>query len=879
MSANIEYALITRAIKDADFHTMEKLGVSSDFFTVPEMRNIFDFLKQTYHHPNTQGQIPSEAMVQHYFPSFAPAYAPDPVSVLCESLRREKLTMDLGQLVETINIKRSGDPYAALTELKIATQHLASVAEVGQDMSMSGVVQQLFDRYNLVASMQGVVGIPYPWEALNLETQGMQAQQFIVLYGRPKSMKCVCEGQRIMLADGSYTAIEKVPERTFVPSYTGKTGRIRTASAHRVVSGEKECVEVETESGLRLRTSNEHLYMVPGGGYSRIRDLRPGDYVATARRLPNWEVSPDGLSPDIAYFIGVLVGDGNYTRNEVQFTTADRELLDAVILQTDAFGCTLNETSDKITYRIVGRDGKNPVLDLLRSLGIHGQGSRQKRVPEKLFNSSKPAIAAFLAGMFDTDGHAGEKFSFWSSTSRSLLEDMQHLLMRFGIRGRVKEVVTNFDTVAYSLFVYSKELNQALFEAMGPYLHLRRKKAALGRLAVSDKKEKRNTDAIPYTKALHDEILIAKGSRDWPSWGASKFDASKLFRRTNRISRKMLLWLAAAFESEKLKEAASTDIIWEQIQAITPIGRVQCYDICITDGQDPNFVVEGFVVHNTWVAVWMAVHAYVNSRRRVLFYTREMSPFSIAQRAAAAICKMSYGNFKNGTLQPHELDLARSVLSGLLEDEKDAAKYGHQPYFIITADKSGTGGGVSWLRAKIRDLKPDIVFVDGMYLMKDDRSNSRSVDWKNITHISQDLKLTAQEFDIPVVGITQANRGAEQKKGEDLTELSYSDALGQDADAVFRTRRIVRCDESTANLKQTEVHLTAPGMREGVFDGIVLRAVPAIEFSYLRNLTTADFHDEPDYGSKQQQKKPLPNGASFQGKPQQFLKIDPKPKF
>jgi hypothetical protein len=177
-------------------------------------------------------------------------------------------------------------------------------------------------------------------------------------------------------------------------------------------------------------------------------------------------------------------------------------------------------------------------------------------------------------------------------------------------------------------------------------------------------------------------------------------------------------------------------------------------------------------------------------------------------------------------------------------------------------------------------MKPDLVIVDGMYLMKDDRSNSRSIDWKNIAHISQDLKLTAQEFEIPIIGVTQANRGAEKSKGEDLTELAFADNLGQDADAIFRVSKTERCDESTGGLKKTELFITAPGLREGKFDGIIVNGEPATDFSYIRTIVNTDMQE--GYGQETQSKTakfvaPRPPGASFSKKAQQFM--DPVIKF
>lgn len=248
----------------------------------------------------------------------------------------------------------------------------------------------------------------------------------------------------------------------------------------------------------------------------------------------------------------------------------------------------------------------------------------------------------------------------------------------------------------------------------------------------------------------------------------------------------------------------------------------------------------------TWIGLYMAIHAYRDCRRRVLFYSREMSPKLVAQRAAAAFCGVDYKAFKNGTLQPHMKEMVFLKLQELMDDEQSMGARGYnQPFFKIISDRGGGGssggGGVSWLHAKVKECKPDIVFVDGMYLMKDDRSNTRSVDWKNIAQISQDIKGMAQDEDIPVVGITQATRASAKEGGkQDLTGLAYSDSLAQDADAAFHIDKRERIDQNTKR-QITELFLTAPGLREGKFDGIVIHGEPATDFSYIRNITAADF--------------------------------------
>lgn len=471
MPPGLEHALITRIITDKDFHSIEKLQITEEYLSVPECLQVFRYIRDSYHNTATSGFVPSLEMIAANFPAFQQAHANDNVPLLAQQLRQQKVRTELLLLSQQLQMLSEGvNPLAALSTLRAESARISALSESGEDLSMAGAFNMLRQQYEASASSSGMLGIPYPWDPLNDETQGMQGSQFIVLYGRPKSMK-------------------------------------------------------------------------------------------------------------------------------------------------------------------------------------------------------------------------------------------------------------------------------------------------------------------------------------------------------------------------------------------------------------------------TWIAIWMAVHAYTHSRRRVLFYTREMSPRLVAQRVAAALARVDYRQYKLGRLQPAMKEYMFGMLSQLLDDEKDFGASGsHQPYFIVTSDRSGSskggGGGIGWLQSKIRDLKPDIVFVDGMYLMKDDRTNQRTVDWKAIAHISQDLKLTCQDFDIPLVGVTQANRGADKANGDDLTELAFSDSLGQDADAVYRVTKKKVVDEQTKQ-RGTELNITCPGLREGELEGIVVHGKPAVSFDYIRTIIPAVSDEEKEYGEapKKAAAYKSPPGASFSSKPLDTPKV------
>lgn len=143
------------------------------------------------------------------------------------------------------------------------------------------------------------------------------------------------------------------------------------------------------------------------------------------------------IDDDMAYFIGLLVGDGCYTKKVLEaaaigFSSNDQFLIDFVKkISESRFKNTTFSHRTGCDWVIKSA----PLKALLKISGMAGNYSHEKFVPDFVFGSPKSVVRAFLQGLFDTDGTVCKNGQpRYCSTSERLAKQVQDLLLYLGVR-------------------------------------------------------------------------------------------------------------------------------------------------------------------------------------------------------------------------------------------------------------------------------------------------------------------------------------------------------------------------------------------------------------------------------------------------------------
>jgi replicative DNA helicase len=155
-----------------------------------------------------------------------------------------------------------------------------------------------------------------------------------------------------------------------------------------------------------------------------------------------------------------------------------------------------------------------------------------------------------------------------------------------------------------------------------------------------------------------------------------------------------------------------------------------------------------------------------------MFQSFEMNNHEQQQRHDAMRSHIDHGRLRRGALLPEEE--ARYIKMLADTDNKQA-------FHLIDAVNGLT---ISALAAKIHQTKPDIVFVDGVYLMLDEVTGEMNTP-QAITNVTRGLKKLAQRIDKPIIITTQTLLWKMRGGKVTADSIGYSSSFFQDSDVIL----------------------------------------------------------------------------------------------
>lgn len=196
-----------------------------------------------------------------------------------------------------------------------------------------------------------------------------------------------------------------------------------------------------------------------------------------------------------------------------------------------------------------------------------------------------------------------------------------------------------------------------------------------------------------------------------------------------------------------------------------------------------------------------------------MFQSFEMNNHEQAMRHNAMRAQISAKRLRIGKLETAEEDRMLKMLDHMKEAK---------PFHLVDAINGLT---VDALVAKAEQLNPDIIFVDGVYLMLDSVTGEANTP-QALTNITRALKRVAQKLDVPVVITTQTLLWKMKGGKVSADSIGYSSSFFQDSDVILGLDSI-EGDERHRNLRIVQSRNSAPA-----------------DNSITWNWDTGCFHDE-----------------------------------
>ena len=634
------------------------------------------------------------------------------------------------------------------------------------------LMQPTLDELEAIGSRGGsMTGVPTGFTDLDALTNGLHPGQLIVIAGRPGLGKALALDTPLPTPAGWTTMGEVAAGDQLL----GADGRPVTVVAATDVLHGRPCFRLTFSDGTQVVADAEHQWVThtrasrrsPSGAAavrttaeiaSTVRcstaDQRANHSVATAAPLE----LPEAPLPLAPYALGVWLGDGHSAG--ARLTTADPE----IVMHLEAEGLMVSRQRGHLLYGLhlprvrpstkvcgVCGDAFLPATAQVRTCG-RSCGGRARTVSAPVPAPTCPDCRGPSSGL--------ER----CQPCRDDHGTVQALLRELGVLGD-KHI-----PVAYlrGSQAQRRSLLAGLLDTDGTVTS-----TGNAQFCVTSRRLAFDTQelvvSLGYRCSMTTRRVKGRSEASSTAYVLNFTTDDRVFR----LERKHLLHK----ERSRLTPARG-GLRWivaaEQVQSVP----VRCVEV---DNADHLYLATRSMLptHNSTLGLDVARSASVKHGLASCIFSLEMSKTEITMRLLSAEARVPLHHMRAGTMTDDDwARLARRM-----------GEVAEAPMFIDDSPNLT----MMEIRAKARRLRQrhdlKLVVIDYLQLMSGNKkAESRQ---QEVSELSRALKLLAKELEVPVIAMSQLNRGAEQRtdKKPQLSDLRESGSIEQDADMVVLLHR------------------------------------------------------------------------------------------
>ena len=195
------------------------------------------------------------------------------------------------------------------------------------------------------------------------------------------------------------------------------------------------------------------------------------------------------------------------------------------------------------------------------------------------------------------------------------------------------------------------------------------------------------------------------------------------------------------------------------------------------------------------LAINIAEHVAIQGQKSVAVFSMEMPSEQLAMRMIGSLSRIDQQRLRTGKLADEDWPRLTSTVGVV----RDARLFIDDTPALTPAELRARSRRIA------RDHKLDLVIVDYLQLMQAPGFADNRV--AEVSEVSRALKGMAKELNVPVIALSQLNRGLEQRpnKRPVMSDLRESGAIEQDADVIVFIYRDEVYDKDSADKGIAEV--------------------------------------------------------------------------